>query len=582
MKYGLLLAVIAFSLVLESSAQLTTQVIELNPGWNSVWLEVQPEPRTPGLVFAGAPVESVWMWNRQFSPVQYLADASQLKPEDPSWLAYLPSGLPGTNALRLNAVLGCKAYLIKSTNSTPFTLRVQGVPFVRSPAWIPDSLNLVGFHVGSGASTFSSILQPEPALRGSPVYRLAADGSWLMSSAPNSDLVRPGEAFWTVTSGATSYGGPIGLALDQIDRIDFGRTLTEVSFKVQNLSSGSSQLLLNLLSSERPADPTQVGAAGDVQLSIWLQDSSSRVYGWYRVTNNLSLGVFGPREQKTVRLSARRRDFGVAVGDASFQSIVEVRNADRSAVRWIPVNAQPALSAATALPTTSVGRLSAQSAPNPNAGLWVGDAIINAVTQIGLSDETPQPTPTELQFRLIIHVGVDGQARLLQRVYQVTTNGAAVLVTDESKLAAFQGALIRDGVQTGRRISSVAFGFTNPQDMGGQFADASNPLTCSVAMDYDDPLNPFKHRFHPDHNNLSEDYRKRLPEGKESYSFTRALSLAFATDGSQDGAIPDPGSKTFTGVYRETITGIHQKTIRAQGSFRLTRVSTVGILNAGL
>ena len=48
-----------------SFGQWTTQTISLQPGWNAVFLEIQPEPSESDAVFAGLPVESVWRWNRR-------------------------------------------------------------------------------------------------------------------------------------------------------------------------------------------------------------------------------------------------------------------------------------------------------------------------------------------------------------------------------------------------------------------------------------------------------------------------------------------------------------------------------------
>ena len=71
-------------------AQWSTQTITLQPGWNAVFLEIQPTPRDCDTLFSGIPVESVWSWNRQFSTVQYIQDPNSLLPGQPDWLTYLP------------------------------------------------------------------------------------------------------------------------------------------------------------------------------------------------------------------------------------------------------------------------------------------------------------------------------------------------------------------------------------------------------------------------------------------------------------------------------------------------------------
>jgi hypothetical protein len=52
----------------------------------------------------------------------------------------------------------------------------------------------------------------------------------------------------------------------------------------------------------------------------------------------------------------------------------------------------------------------------------------------------------------------------------------------------------------------------------------------------------------------------------------------------------DPDNLTFAGwgddqlggIYKETISGLHSQPIYISGTFRLTRASTIGVLNDGL
>src|SRR5262249_16800533 len=89
-------------------AQWRTQSFTLQPGWNAVFLEVQPEPRDPSAVFSGIPVESVWMWNRKFSPVQFIQDATTLVPTQLDWLHYFPAGSDAATATERRCVESCR------------------------------------------------------------------------------------------------------------------------------------------------------------------------------------------------------------------------------------------------------------------------------------------------------------------------------------------------------------------------------------------------------------------------------------------------------------------------------------------
>ena len=87
-------------------AQWRTQTIQLQPGWNAVHLEVQPEPRIIDEVFAGLPVDSVWKWDRRFTSIQYTVDPSTLLEESPDWLIWLPTSNPKSFLSRLFLLQG--------------------------------------------------------------------------------------------------------------------------------------------------------------------------------------------------------------------------------------------------------------------------------------------------------------------------------------------------------------------------------------------------------------------------------------------------------------------------------------------
>jgi hypothetical protein len=200
--------------------------------------------------------------------------------------------------------------------------------------------------------------------------------------------------------------------------------------------------------------------------------------------------------------------------------------------------------------------------------------------------KTPVPTKSPFQFRLILHVDTNGQARLLQQVMIVwkqpaSTNetGRYVLLTDDTLVEQYADTAYRDNEFDGRRISTAAFSFPNPLAM--EYTESSKTLSCTVSMAYTDPLNPFMHRYHPDHDNLDERFEKVLPEGKESFTITRELGLTFSSE-VPAGLNPAVWQDTvWGGTYRETVIGIHKDTLYAEGTFVLTHVSPVGILNDG-
>jgi hypothetical protein len=150
----------------------------------------------------------------------------------------------------------------------------------------------------------------------------------------------------------------------------------------------------------------------------------------------------------------------------------------------------------------------------------------------------------------------------------------SIALTDESLIP----SLIGPGEIIGRRISSAAFGFTQPVTLaGGSFGVGT--LTGSTTLDYDHPLNPFKHVFHPDHNNFDERFEQKLPEGKESLTVTRSLSLEFAATDPLGLNPPGFADTEFGGNYRESISGLHRDVIQVSGTFRLVRIARAAELN---
>ncbi|ETR65636.1 MAG: hypothetical protein OMM_13941, partial [Candidatus Magnetoglobus multicellularis str. Araruama] len=99
---------------------------------------------------------------------------------------------------------------------------------------------------------------------------------------------------------------------------------------------------------------------------------------------------------------------------------------------------------------------------NPNTkGLWITNIKINAVNEVRGSVDEPTQIPYPLDMRMILHVDDTGQVRLLRYVTIMKKRNddgetwSQVLVTDDSKIADYEGVFRRDGKLTGMRIASV-------------------------------------------------------------------------------------------------------------------------------
>ncbi len=226
-------------------------------------------------------------------------------------------------------------------------------------------------------------------------------------------------------------------------------------------------------------------------------------------------------------------------------------------------------------------------------GLWVGQIEIVQINEVGHPTDTVTPTDVAHPFdmRILLHSEDTDLAdetnaetvRLLKRVtvmgrrYEVEVEDGVyeerierVLVTDDSILGDYEGVSRRDGKLVGLRLGSAAFEFDDDPsaaeaetlELAGNIG-LGQTLTAVLALDEDHPLNPFKHKYHPDH--------------RSGFDLTRAITLTF--DSAKDPDDADSGVNTFAGDYEEVIAGIHKIEIRARGRFTIDRVSMVPTLN---
>lgn len=558
-----------------SHAEWTTQEIVLQPGWNAVFLLVQPVENGCGQVFADVPVKSVWSWVKRFSSVQFLQNPDELLPEMPDWLTYFPPSHPQAFLTDLFALHAGKCYLVELDGTEPRTLVLAGKTEIRKIEWIPNSFNLVGFHVNPAAPpAFQMFFAGDSALSGQAVYRTLPNGKNEMVGDLAATRLRAGEAYWVYCKGASSFSGPLKVDCDLREGLDYGKDLTEQTLRLKNVSSEERTVTVRLRPSTRPvkggvkSDLPVYG--GDVALSF------IRLLAWRPLEEPLVFSL-APGIEQDLRLAVRRAAMKKqGLPEAVYESILEVSD-DKGSFFEIPVSAK---------------------AGDDPAGLWVGNVKVNAVSEAGNAADsvTPAPAASEFTFRIIVHVDAAGAGRLLQHVtlmqvqavrepdpdnpgqYIQTAPPRYVLLTNDNLISQYEGISMRDGKLVGRRITAPVFGFRDPVSLTG---DIETAFEAALTMPYDDALNPFLHRYHPDHDNKDERYSSTLAEGKESFTFSRVIRLEFSAEDPDDIDPPEWGDKLLGGIYRETITGVHKRDLHVQGTFLLTRVVDVALLNDG-
>ena len=569
-----------------AQAQWVTQSLPLQPGWNAVFLEIDPSPDECDAVFAGLPVESVWDFNRSVDSPQFIQDPSTLIPGARDWLTWFPPSSPLSAQSSLFILRDGRPYLIKlANNAAPVTLTLAGKPSLRRIEW-RVGLNFTGFHVGTNpAPTFATMFAGEAGLAGQPIHRLGTNGVWTQIATPATVGPRPGEALWVRSISPATRSGTIHVQTGSREGLAFQDNATEQTLRIRNTSNSNRVVTVRLVASATPP-AGEPPLAGPVPME-YRSTNFAALFPWIPLTNALTFAALPPNTEWNIRLAVRPGALGIVAGGAQYQSVLDVT--DNAGTRWrIPVTAEGESAAGGGLANGG-----GASPSSPHAGLWVGEAVVNAVSQpahLG-NPAITRPAGGQFPFRLIVHVDEAGVARLLQHVFMVRKPptfrpdpenegfniidqpGRTLVVTDET----FIPLLIGNVAIVGRRISSAAFAFDQPITLGGAFG--AGTLNGATTVDYNHRLNPFRHRYHPDHNNLDERFEQTLPEGKEAFTVARSLALEFTANAPDGQNPPGWGSTEMGGVYRETVSGLHRTPINLSGNFRLVRASRTAQLN---
>jgi hypothetical protein len=571
---NLLLAFLIVGLAATVKAQSTTQPVTLNPGWNAVWLEVEPQDNATDAVFEDLEIGSVWTWLNPETPAEFIQSVSEAEFKQAGWQRWFPPAREESILNNLFRIQANRAYLIRFDGASPTVWTVTGRPSVRRPVWSPDGFSLRGLPVDPASPpTFLNFFRHSSAHFEAenstlqPMFRLnSATGAWV-AVAPT-DPVQSGHAYWIFTAGASDYSAPLDLTLEIGDGLDFGLNVAELGLRIRNFRPTQSTALF-----------TDSASAGTVLSHLDFDSVAGNQ--WLPLSAPLALPVASAGEVD-IDLAVRRQDQTIALKE----SVLDIRDGAGTRHR-VPVSSQ------------KLGVPASGTTPSatPLAGLWVGAATLNAVSEAHSSDpSTPTPTPSELSLRMILHVDAGGQVRLLKEVTQMWRDGTFttgpgggqvidqpgeyVLLTDDSLIPQFSGAVARDSETAGRRLSTVGYDFpstpaANFLGLTGSFGIGGN-LAGTLLLPADHPTNPFKHKYHPDHDNLNERFDG---PAEESFDVTRQIALSFAAAPPTGRASVDFGYNEMAGSYRETITGIHKNALQLEGTFFLRRLTTIAELN---
>ena len=289
------------------AASEVTQSFTLHPGWNAIYLEVQPDPSDTQTVFSELEnLESVWAWLDTNSTAEFIRDPDEGLWNQPGWGVYHTT--PERQFLNsLHAVIAGWTYLIKLTGDEDVTFQVTGVPSIKKTEWNPDAFNLVGFHIHPNNSpAFSDFFSASSAHSALTIYKFSeASGKWEFVDDPGSVDVESGQAYWIFCEGASTYQGPLDVTLPLLDGLNFGQYADTLTITLHNVSDASVTVVIEPLSA-------------DISLTYRTYNSTLGVYEWPPLEQmpdiTLAAGI-----QQSVKISVRREYLQTDQADALVQ-----------------------------------------------------------------------------------------------------------------------------------------------------------------------------------------------------------------------------------------------------------------------
>ena len=613
-----------------ASAQWATQTNSLRPGWNSVYLHVDPShTNISGLVGIADPIEEIWLWNSDLPPGQALVQPQSPVPGS-QWSTWTRT--EGA-ASELQTLRGNVAMLVRVSEVAPsFEWRVKGRPVAPSYRWTLSGLNFVGFPAATTPAPFfdNFLSRDSQAIdwgQDAEIFRyqggnLGTTNPILVSPiAYRLTSLRRDQAYW-VRSGNiyNQYFGPFVVSGPGPNGLRFSDSIGSYRVVLKNMANSNLTITLRQVASEMPPSG-QPAEAGLLPLLVRGPINTTNLTFGYS-----SLGVGGTSWTLTpkgsvgseveVIVGVNRSQMGGAPGtlyagvlrftDSFGLTRIDLAASATSSSRtglWVgeasveyvsqylkPYAKADSESAFQALlarlqltqgprnstnsyhyewdPTT--GRILVSGGPDRRAGTYLLDGPIKLD-----SGGVARPFP----LRLIVHNPSAGPAALLQRAYVGVgaANSNLVVTTREESLMTSQRA-------SARRISSVHLPssdgntpwlFNNPMQEGAT-------LLTTVDLAHDDHAsNPFLHTYHPDHDNLDAQFDQNLPAGIESYGVRRTISLQFTAPSDNFDNLTG-SSGTMSGNYAETVTFVDRfgdtKQFNVLGRFTLRRVIDVAAL----
>jgi len=469
------------------------ETYDLAQGWNLIHIPVEPIEKDPRKALALVSWESLWAW---------LPDISFGDGPDRGgrWLAFYKDEPAFLSSLESFTGPGSYAILANSAG----TLKVKGLVRSTRRSLRGFAFHLFGPNVSSTSPPSVASYFSRPGVREqiSPVYELAAGG--YRQLAPG-DSLRRGKAYWLRTAGDVPEPDPLRV-LTGLGGIRF---TPQVTIQDVELDLGVAVGGGGGIAEPRTLHLRPIPSADSASPADWLEIQKPD-------------GTFEPLAQDTA----------IEVDSLATRTRISLRAQQAGAVTPGAVAKALAIEVTGSTGSTVVG---ADLELATMKGTWTGEATLTEIERPSFHGGGYAPAAS-LPVSLILEVPGAGQPRLLP----------CVLLSSD-----------RNDQSPGFRLNAALF----PEVvslLGTVAADGkSGTLSGRLTLGLEHPLNPYRHRYHPE-----------LGKG---FNVERKVTLRFGATLPDQEIEESPLStvSVVSGVYEEEISGLSRETIRVRGSFRL-------------
>jgi hypothetical protein len=557
-----LFALVCLLLSMAADAQWQSTTYTLKGGWNSIYLHGDAKQDTIANLLP-AEVSEVWRWNPNPNQVGFITSPLVPAAGTPEWSVWKRDG----SVLSLTTLTGQTAYLVRCSGptsaTTTFSLAQQTLPPANS--WVRNGANFLGFPTyknGSTYPTMSSYFATFPAAlaANSRVYKYVGGElgprNPVQIFSPSAEPLDATQGYWFSAELVGNFNAPLEVSLSTGSALDFGRNGAIITARLYNRSSSIASIdIAPVPSAAAPVSQETIAAS----VPITQRTFDAATAGW---TETL-LGpegitqVIAPGSSVELSFGISRAEMTAGAGSL-YASFLRFTDSASLTDLLLPVRARA----------------------SSFAGLWVGDALVSAVESKPASDQVTA-TSSSYPLRYIIHVDDSGTARILSQVFlgqlNVAGNARGLCTKESGLLSSAKAGAVRI-VAAHLPLDRV---FTATGAVGND-----TTLTQNIDIPFDDPTNPFVHKYHPDHDNKSAS-GSPLAAGQESYNISRDVTFIFTPLPPEGSTITTGwGSSVIGGSYAETIQGLSKDSlgvgtgdgIKLSGTFELRRVSEIGDL----